>query len=214
MKNLYVIFIASNYRTGRLIRFLTGGRYNHVAISLTPDISEFYSFARTNYYEPFSACYQIETPYRYLENCSKPTDIEVCEISVDDDKYSRILERISEYNQKQEKTLYNYFDILAYPFRKHLKLPDAHTCLSFVQELLEENDYMTISGFERKLHYLSVFEGKISERCKKFNKEKVYFNRNSKYKKYKRYALNMGKLCKRMAAYGAVFVMGIADKII
>ncbi len=213
MKNIYVIFIASNYKTGRLIRFLTRGRYNHVAISLTPDISEFYSFARTNYYEPFSACYQVETPYRYLENCKSGTDIEVCEVSVDDEKYDRILQRINEYNGKQERTLYNYFDILAYPFKKHLKLKDAHTCLSFVQELMEEKDYLSISGFEKKLRSSSIFEGKISEHCKKFRQEKLYFLRNSKSKIYKKYAVNMCELCKRMMVFSAVFMMEIVDKI-
>ncbi len=214
MKKIYIVFIASEYKTGRFIRFLTRGRYNHVAISLTPELSKFYSFARSNYYEPLTAGYQIETPYRYIENAHKGTDIKICEVSVDEDKYSRIVERINEYNGKRDKTLYNFFDILGYPFKKHFKLKDAHTCVSFVQELLEEKKFLSISKFENTLKSKIVFEGNIAERCDGFETEEKYFLKDLKRKKYKRYAVNMGRLCKRMAYCGVMFVMQIADKII
>lgn len=214
MKKIYVIFIASDYKTARCIRFLTGGSYSHVAISLKPDLSRFYSFARSNYYEPLSAGFQIETPYRYMKKYKNGTRIEICELLIDDEKYSRIVKKLKEYNKKKNETLYNYFDIFAYPFKKHFNVKDTHTCVSFVQELLEEEEFLSISKYEKKLHKNAVFEGEISDICKYIETERHYYDRNPRGKKYKRYAVNMGRLCKRMAYCGVMFMTQIADKII
>ena len=38
MKEIYIVFLASNFRSGQAIRLLTRGDYNHVALSLTPQL--------------------------------------------------------------------------------------------------------------------------------------------------------------------------------
>ena len=48
MPDLYVMFSHTNTGMGRMIRAVTGSSYNHVSISLRPDLAVCYSFARRN----------------------------------------------------------------------------------------------------------------------------------------------------------------------
>ena len=60
MKNIYIMLIETQFRTGKMIRFLTRNTYNHVAISFEPNTNLLYSYARYRYNEPLSAGFGIE----------------------------------------------------------------------------------------------------------------------------------------------------------
>lgn len=198
MKELYIVFIASNYKTGKTIRFLTGKKYNHVAIALSPELSEFHSFARNNHYEPLSGGYQIESPERYLKGENLGSEIKVCKIRISDKKFERITDRLRQYSLNREDTLYNFFDIVTYPFKKHLCLKNAHTCVSFVQEILEIDFFLSIGRLEYLLRNHVIYEGKISEICKTYDFVKEYYEKYPLTEKYIRYAVDMASLLERL----------------
>ena len=60
---LYVVFSATPYRMGKLIRFVTREPYNHVAISTEASLTRMYSFARRFYRTPFYGGFVTEEPY-------------------------------------------------------------------------------------------------------------------------------------------------------
>ena len=162
MKNVYIFFFQTQFKTGKTIRFLTRNEYNHVGISFEPDTRLIYSYARYRYYEPLSAGFGIEATDRYY-GCDKMTNIKVYEYAVEDDHYDRIREAIDYYLENKASTRYNYFDIITYPFKKHVRLdPTTHTCLSFLLELLERSDVKTIGQLERSLPSDSIiYEGRL-----------------------------------------------------
>ncbi len=163
MKKIYIAFLQTQFKTGKTIRLLTHNRYNHVCISLYPSTKEMYSYARYNYHEPFMAGFGIEYTDRYYE-APEMSGIKMCEYTVDDDHYERIKEAISYYMQNIEKTRYNFFDVLMYPFQKHINIMLTHTCISFVLELLERNDVHTIGQLEKSIPESDViFEGRLDE---------------------------------------------------
>lgn len=160
MKNIYVFFFATQFRIGKAIRLLTRNYYSHVALSFDPDTQILYSYARYRYHEPLISGFGIEYTDRYADP-EKQVDIKVCEVAVTDAHFQRIKERIALYTENQAATRYNFFDVLAYPFNRHIELDFTHTCISFLLELLEMRDVHTISQLEEKLADSVVYEGPL-----------------------------------------------------
>ncbi|MBR3840081.1 MAG: hypothetical protein IKM20_02980 [Erysipelotrichales bacterium] len=201
MNKLYIVFIASNYKTGNAIRFITGGKYNHVAIALDSSLHTLYSYARSNYFEPLNAGYQHETPSRYLMN-GKDTQIKVCEYLVDDEHYSRIVKAINDYSKNQSFTTYNFADLLMYPFKVHIPINLTHTCVSFVSELLEIKQFMSLKQLEKKFKKGTIYEGSMKEYVGDYTQVEVnYFTRNTTQERYSvAFQKNM-KLCQDVGAF-------------
>lgn len=160
MKNIYVFFFATQFRTGKVIRMMTRNHYSHVALSFDPSTQVLYSYARYRYHEPLISGFGIEYTDRYADS-DKSVDIRVCEVAVSDEHFERIKRRIALYQENQSATRYNFFDVLAYPFNRHVELAFTHTCISFLLELVEMPDVHTISQLERKLAGSVVYEGPL-----------------------------------------------------
>ena len=164
MKKVYIFFFQTQFKTGKTIRFLTRNEYNHVAISFEPTTDEVYSYSRYRYHEPLCAGFGMESTDRYY-GVDKMTNIKIHEYCVEDDHYERIRRSVAYYVENQKSTKYNFFDIVTYPFKKHVKLgPLIHTCISFLLELLEREDVKTIGQFEKTLPRESIiYEGPLDE---------------------------------------------------
>ncbi|NCB51404.1 MAG: hypothetical protein EOM54_05925 [Clostridia bacterium] len=162
MKNIYVFFFATQYKTGKAIRLMTRNRYSHVALSFDPDTQALYSYARYRYHEPLISGFGIEYTDRYAA-FGQTVDIKVCEVPVYDELYARILQKIEFYKENQSSTRYNFVDVLTYPFSRHVELEYTHTCISFLAELLEMQDIHTIPQLEKKFAAQVVYEGPLHE---------------------------------------------------
>lgn len=161
MKKIYIVFIASNFKSGKIIRFFTRGIYNHVAFSHEPYVSALYSFARYNYYESFLGGFGPEYSNRYLSQ-GKDIKIKICQYEVTEEHYERIKDKLEYYGQA--KTRYNILSVLTYPLKKQVELPDTHTCISFMLELLELDKNITINKLESMLTKDTIYEGNLSDR--------------------------------------------------
>ncbi len=186
MRNIYVAFLASNYKTGELIRFFTRAKYNHVALALEEDMNTLYSFSRLNYYEPFTAGFTQETLARYTVY-NKPSYIKICKLEISDDHYARIEEKLRQYGQ-DVKAVYNYADVFVYPLNIHIPMEHIHTCISFVLENLEIPEFMKIKELEAYLDDRTMYEGSIQQYLNNREvKEFEYFVKHTNREKYKRY---------------------------
>lgn len=180
MENIYLVFLATNYKSGKIIRTLTHSNYNHIAISFSPYISKMYSFARKNYYEPIVAGYVNEYPDRYLIN-NNDTMIKICKIPVTDDHYKRIKRKLNTYDKNINSTQYNWANILTYPFGINCKRKFTHTCISFFMELMECDNFMSIKKLEKAYNKHKIYEGFLSKRIdeEKCIFEEAYFRRRN-----------------------------------
>lgn len=171
MQYIYLVFLATNYRSGKIIRRLTHSQYNHVAISFSPYISKMYSYARRNYYEPIVAGYVNEYPDRYLLN-NKDTIIKICKIPIKDDHYKRIKHKLHTYDKHIGKTQYNWANVLFYPFGINCKKEYMHTCISFFMEIMECDNFVSIKKLESIYKKNVIYEGELSKRI---DEEKCIF---------------------------------------
>ena len=204
MKKVYVFFIATEFKTGKAIRLLTRNTYNHVAFSFDKNGSVLYSYARYRYHEPLLSGFGIEYTDRYQNTCDN-VKIKVCEYCVSDAHYERIQWKINHYSENQDKTRYNFIDVVGYPFKFHLNIRYHHTCISFLLELLERRDVHTIGALERKLRANTIYEGTVGEFFSQVSSGEIDF-----YEK-RRKSLICKETLKNVAYLAATFMCSIAD---
>lgn len=161
MQKIYIFFLATDFKIGKAIRILTHNQYNHVAFSFSPSTQTLYSYARYRYHEPLLSGFGVEYTDRYEQ--TPGVFVKVCAYPVTDAHYQRIQQRIAYYEALQEKTRYNFFDVLLYPLCHHVKLEYTHTCISFILELLERTDLHTIGQLRKALEDCALYEGPLSE---------------------------------------------------
>ena len=64
MKNtVYIVISQTGTALSRVLKFITGAKYNHASISLVPDLSKMYSFGRVNPYNPVHGGFVVESPH-------------------------------------------------------------------------------------------------------------------------------------------------------
>ena len=161
MKEIYIVFLASNFRSGQAIRLLTRGDYNHVALSLTPQLDRLYSFARHNYYQPLLGGFEVEQPERYLHD-GQEVQVKICAWPVSEARYEAICARLRYFLHNRARTRYNVLSVLAYPLRRRVELRDTYTCIDFLSELLGIHRQISIRRLERMLESRSIYAGPLS----------------------------------------------------
>ena len=171
MKDIYVAFLTSNYKTSAFIRKFTRYKFSHVALSESPHLEKMYSFARKYQNTPFVGGFVIELPSRYFIS-DKKVPVKVCAVSLEDDEYDKVMSRIANFQKTPDQYKYNYFSALAYWFNRPYKKKDAFICIEFVLYALGIDEFMTIKEFEKRLSDSVVYEGTMDEIVAESSKEK------------------------------------------
>lgn len=197
MKNIYIAFLASNYKSGKFIRFLTRTRYSHVVLSESPQLSEMYSFARQHYNTPFVAGFVRELPSRYLHN-GTDTPVKVCKISISDARYEWILSMVRSFMKKQKLMKYNFFSALAYPLHRSVKIPNAYICIEFIRLILGIKHFLTIPQLEKHLRNCVIYEGSLRALTNGCQNEDDYFEHKSFFYRIGRGAADLALLIRRI----------------
>ncbi len=134
MKNIYIIFSATDLHIGRLIRFVTKNGYNHCSVCLRPDLSRFYSFSRVYRHNPLIGGFVVESPLRYT--LSSRTGVKIVTVSVTDEGYAEAERFIASMAERGDELVYNFFSAAAYPFGKSFRSSSAYTCAEFTHAVL------------------------------------------------------------------------------
>lgn len=196
LKNIYVAFLASNYKTSAFIRKFTRYKFSHVAIAETPKLEKMYSFARKYRNTPFVAGFVVELPSRYFIS-EKKVPVKICAISLEDQEYDKVMSRIEVFRQTPDQYKYNYFSALAYWFKRPYRKKDAFICIEFVLYALGIDEFMTIRELERRLSENVVFEGTMDEivddKAKK-ERSDPYFEKKSMWYTVKNFSKDIATL--------------------
>lgn len=164
-KYLYVVFAATPYRMGQMIRFVTQEPYNHVAIAMEEDLSELYAFARRYYRTPLYGGFVTEHPYRYHHQ-GRTADIHLCRLPISESQSGQLSSRLKTMSDQAQHYLYNHLSALAAPIHKKIPVPDAFTCAEFAVSILSEmgydfdpNRFYTIGDIAALLAPYQIYEG-------------------------------------------------------
>jgi len=164
---VYFIFTSTNSMMGRIIRIVTGSRFNHISLSLSDDFHEMYSFARYHRDAPLQGGFVVESPLRYYDYRFKTVWVKICRLPVSDSRYVGLVRTLAGLKRRPERYLYNTVSAVLAPFDKRRSVPGAYTCCEFAERVLDhlgaggerEDGCCTIQSLEKRLNRYTVFQG-------------------------------------------------------
>lgn len=160
MEYIYVLFSRTETKMGRLIRLVTGSRYNHVSIALREDLSDCVSFARRYYHAPFYGGFIRESIQRYYSK-GHYANVAVCKVPVSEKQYTLACSALKEMQAAPLHYIYDLFAAVTLPFGLYRKRNDAYTCLHFAVEMLGLPRAESIDELLIKLSNYEIFEGSV-----------------------------------------------------
>ncbi len=132
-KPIYIVFFATDLKTGRFIRTMTRHRFNHAAISLD-GMKTLYSFSRIYIDHPMISGLVCESPKRYL--MTGRTVVRAYRVDVDLETFELIRSHISEMLARRDDYVYNFISCGTYMLGRRFPRERAFTCVEFVRDTL------------------------------------------------------------------------------
>ncbi|MBR6729636.1 MAG: hypothetical protein IKL80_05700 [Clostridia bacterium] len=162
---LYIVFSATPYKIGKLIRRFTGEEFNHVSLSLDKNCTKMYSFARRYYRHPFYGGFVRESPARFNPNGLK-TKVCICALPVTEAQYHTLTNLLQAMEKKQAHYLYNHLSTIGAVIHKPIPVADAYTCVEFCIKILNSlgvdvnpKQYYSVGNLQKCLASYVVYRG-------------------------------------------------------
>ena len=153
MKNIYIILTHSGTIPSKLVKFYTGNKYSHVAISLNKELYEFYSFGRKKINNPFDGGFIIENKNSKFYKKFKNTKCTILKLTVTKEQYNNIDKIINKYKKNINLYRYDFLGIIFRILRIKVNRKNHLYCTKFVREVLE-----TSNIYEFKTKFVSPDE--------------------------------------------------------
>lgn len=162
-RNIYVMLSATELKTGKLIRFFTRYKYNHVSISIDNELKYLYSFSRLYKRTTLYAGLVKESALRY-----KDSKVKIYKIPIDNYSYKKIKRYLNILDHSKNKYIYNFLSAFFFLFHKKINIDKSYTCIEFcililsryVKVLnLDENKFYSIKDLDKILSKYLIFKG-------------------------------------------------------
>ena len=178
-KYLYILFSATPYRMGRMIRTVTGEPYNHVSIATGEDLSCIYSFARRYYCTPFYGGFVSEDPCRYRHK-GRTADIRLYRLPLTSSQWRRLEAMLEDMKLHADRYLYNHLSAMVAPLHLKIRVRHAFTCAEFTVNVLshlgfdfDPNRFYTIGSIASRLGAYHIYTGLFPQ---KQNRDTTFFH--------------------------------------
>lgn len=146
-KKLYVVVSQTGSIVSKILKLLTGARYNHVSVALDETLTPMYSFARKYTYNPFWGAFVREYPGRGALGRFKNTEVVVLELNCSSEQYDAVAARLEKMYREREKYRYNYRGLFSAYFSKKYHKKHHYYCSEFVRDLLERSGIISENSF-------------------------------------------------------------------
>lgn len=161
---LYLMLSRTNTGMGKVIRTFTRGQYNHVSLTLDPELHSFVSFARYVRGVPLAGGFVQEPAERFL--CEDgPLPVRVFRVELDRQREQNLSRLFRQAGDRSTGLIYDSLGALltAWKIRSHIQ--GAYTCLGFASAVLEQ-PFGCLQELEEYLEPYEVFHGDLRERLR------------------------------------------------
>ena len=181
--HVYVLLSETQSKFGRIIRKVTGAKYNHASIAFDRELRQLYSFARKKRKVPLVCGIVREYPERFSLRLASRVNVKLFRIPVTDLQFARGRARILEI-ERDGMYIYNLFSALSYPVLHGFPTYKAYTCSEFVTHLLihmgvlspaQPPEQVTPEQLGELLAEYAVYEGDLLTICQGSPEEAEYF---------------------------------------
>lgn len=169
MKTIYIVFSATPYKMGRMIRAVLRNSYNHVSLAFDEDLSTMYSFARFHVNVPLYGGFVEESLRRHF-NGGRASRIKVCRLEIGDENYEQLRSFVSAMESGADRYIYNIYSAIFTPLHVRCLIRDSYTCAEFVGDALSiaglsipRGKFHSLAQTERLLSPYVIYEGTCGE---------------------------------------------------
>lgn len=152
MKTIYIILTKTDTALSRAIKVVTREPYTHSSISLDSSLTKLYTFSRRQAHRPLPAGFVIENPNTGYMGLHPETACEVHELSIPDESYMYIKNKIEHMNKRAESLHYSILGTVYCMFHIRHKRPNHYFCSQFIGELLRESGALNLPKHESLMH--------------------------------------------------------------
>ena len=179
-KTVYIVISQTGTALSRILKFITGAKYNHASISLVPDLSKMYSFGRVNPYNPVHGGFVIESPHYGTFKRFSGTKVEVLSLHVSEGQYINLKQMLEGMAKNKKRYHYNYLGLFLAGAKIHYKRANTFYCSEFVKEMLVRNGIRSARALDdiiEPMQFLTlpdanhVYSGRLKDYAKCFEEK-------------------------------------------
>lgn len=135
-KQIYIILSQTGTLLSNILKTTTGATYNHVSISLDPNLRTMYSFGRLNPKNPFIGGFVKESITGGTFAHFPKTEALVLSINVTPYQYFKIKYKLETMSCRARLYHYNYLGLFLAIFKIRYKKKNCFYCSEFVKDIL------------------------------------------------------------------------------
>ena len=158
-QTIYVVISQTGTILSRILKVITGAKYNHASLSLVPDLETMYSFGRLHPYNPVHGGFVEESPHKGTFKRFRNTKVTVLSIAVTDEQYRALKEKLESMLENKDRYHYNYVGL----FLAGVKIPyhqrRCYYCSEFVKEMLVRHGIRgadQLASIVEPMHFLQL----------------------------------------------------------
>lgn len=162
-QNIYIVITQTGTLPSRFLKWFTKKQYNHVSISLDPNLSVMFSFARLHPYNPFIGGFVMESARFGTFKRFPHTKAIVLRIGVEKNVYNALQLRLNEMYASRKRYRYNWSGLFAAALHKCVKKENQYYCSEFVRDLIVEfgiAERADFSDIVQPMDFLETFSKK------------------------------------------------------
>lgn len=156
---LYVMISRTNTGIGRIIRYFTDFEYNHVSLSLDPNLEEWVSFARYVRDVPLAGGFVRENAARFF-SAGGSIPVRIFRLEISESRFRTLRNVFAQAGKPDCGLIYNTFGALASGLDMRFPVAGAYTCLEFANAVLEE-EHGTIRQLADRLQPCLIYDGDL-----------------------------------------------------
>lgn len=137
-KQVFIVLTQTGTILSRILKVVTGAKYNHSSISLEEDLSRMYSFGRIFPYNPFIGGFVKEGKAIGTFKRFHNTEATVLRVNVSNDKYEEMQVYLAEMYKSRKRYHYNYTALFLAMFGISFRQKRCYYCSEFVRDFLIE----------------------------------------------------------------------------
>ena len=143
MPKIYLLLSRTDTFFARAMHGINKNRYSHVSIALHRELTQMYSFARWYENSPLPAGFIREHLHQGVYGRCNNADSLVMELTVSEEAYRFIADRLMKMEQHQYKYSYDLFGVMLSALGIAHQRKDKYICSQFVAQTLQDAGALT-----------------------------------------------------------------------
>lgn len=144
-KNIYLVLTQTGSIWAQAIKVYTRDAYNHISISLSPDLEPMFSFGRRQTYNPFWGGFVKERRSAGIYKRFPKTIAAVLKLPVSDEIYNSVYQVLWEMYENKEIYGYDFIGLCLAAIRIEKQRNNKFYCSEFIRSIFRK---FQVPGFE------------------------------------------------------------------